>query len=305
MNYQRIYSSFIGSRRALEAGLTGYTEKHHVVPRSLGGSDAASNLIALTPEDHYFAHCCLAKMHGGKLWSALFLMSGNRRYNKRGAIVGKRALYGAARRHHILIETGKDGLKGSDNGNYNPLVHEWRNLDTGAKRSATLHEMWAEFGSDRGSWTAVQTGDRKTIAGWTIEGRDIRIRGLKGKVQSFINADGRSFVGTQDSFCKMAGLSAASATRVCRHQSVTLCGWRLSGTIDRVAYYGKDGTPIRQDKGETFRLLREGVELSGTRRKIAEELGSNAASVSAAIYAMKNGKVKTYKGWRYAGKVCA
>lgn len=31
-------------------------EKHHVVPRSLGGTDDSSNIIRLTPREHYIAH---------------------------------------------------------------------------------------------------------------------------------------------------------------------------------------------------------------------------------------------------------
>lgn len=33
-----------------------YTEKHHILPISLGGSNDYSNLVELLPEEHYFAH---------------------------------------------------------------------------------------------------------------------------------------------------------------------------------------------------------------------------------------------------------
>ena len=78
MDYKRIYDEFIADRRAKEAALIAsgeYVERHHVVPRSLGGSDEKSNMIALTAADHYFAHECLARIHGGKMWAALYFMS--------------------------------------------------------------------------------------------------------------------------------------------------------------------------------------------------------------------------------------
>lgn len=78
MNYQKIYDDFIASRRAIESGLIaseGRLEYHHIVPRSLGGSDDSDNMIALSHRDHYFAHCCLAKIHGGVMWLALEMMS--------------------------------------------------------------------------------------------------------------------------------------------------------------------------------------------------------------------------------------
>lgn len=76
MNYSRIYSKFIASRRAREAGLVGYYETHHIVPVSFGGTNESENLIKLTAGDHYFAHLCLAKMHGGKMWAAVWALAG-------------------------------------------------------------------------------------------------------------------------------------------------------------------------------------------------------------------------------------
>lgn len=75
MDYHRIYLDFIKDRRAKEPGLAGYSEKHHILPRSLGGDDDAENLIRLTPEDHFVAHLLLAKMHGGKMWAPVALRS--------------------------------------------------------------------------------------------------------------------------------------------------------------------------------------------------------------------------------------
>lgn len=47
MNYARIYDELIKDRRARPVP-DGYTEKHHIVPKSLGGSNDADNLIRLS-----------------------------------------------------------------------------------------------------------------------------------------------------------------------------------------------------------------------------------------------------------------
>jgi hypothetical protein len=39
-----------------------YTEQHHIVPRSFGGSDDISNLVKLTAREHYVAHLLLWKI---------------------------------------------------------------------------------------------------------------------------------------------------------------------------------------------------------------------------------------------------
>ena len=52
MNYKRIYDEFIADRLTKQ-DFDGYGENHHIVPKSMGGSDDASNMIRLTAGDHY------------------------------------------------------------------------------------------------------------------------------------------------------------------------------------------------------------------------------------------------------------
>lgn len=61
MNYNIIYQKLIS--RALNRKLTTYSESHHIIPRCMGGADDASNLVDLTPEEHFVCHQLLVKMH--------------------------------------------------------------------------------------------------------------------------------------------------------------------------------------------------------------------------------------------------
>lgn len=63
MNYHRIYEQLIF--RAQNRNLNGYVEKHHILPRCLGGSNVKSNLVRLTAKEHRFAHLLLHRMHPG------------------------------------------------------------------------------------------------------------------------------------------------------------------------------------------------------------------------------------------------
>jgi hypothetical protein len=40
----------------------GYGEKHHIIPRCMGGSDAPENLVKLTAREHFICHKLLTKM---------------------------------------------------------------------------------------------------------------------------------------------------------------------------------------------------------------------------------------------------
>lgn len=58
--YARVYNSII--ERSKLRHLSGYTELHHIVPRSIGGSDDATNLASLTAREHFICHLLLTKM---------------------------------------------------------------------------------------------------------------------------------------------------------------------------------------------------------------------------------------------------
>lgn len=42
--------------------ISGYTEKHHIIPKSLGGTNKKDNLVALTAREHFICHWLLTKM---------------------------------------------------------------------------------------------------------------------------------------------------------------------------------------------------------------------------------------------------
>jgi hypothetical protein len=75
LDYSRHYQRLID--RARERTLSGYSERHHVVPRCMGGGDEPANIVRLTAEEHFVAHQLLVKMHPGnhKLMWALSAMT--------------------------------------------------------------------------------------------------------------------------------------------------------------------------------------------------------------------------------------
>jgi hypothetical protein len=95
MNYHAIYNRLIDRARARQS-FDGYTERHHVVPKCVGGDDEPGNIVILTAEEHYIAHQLLVRMHPGNgslVWAAVN-MTGKARNN-----AGRRnKLYGWLRR---------------------------------------------------------------------------------------------------------------------------------------------------------------------------------------------------------------
>lgn len=77
-------------------------EIHHIIPRSLGGSDHPYNLVYLTPREHYTAHHILARIYGGKLAFAFWIMTNSRKTTARQ--------YQTA--HSIIREAASKAMKG-------------------------------------------------------------------------------------------------------------------------------------------------------------------------------------------------
>lgn len=44
----------------------GYTERHHIIPKCIGGNNKKENIISLTPKEHFICHWLLTKMTSGK-----------------------------------------------------------------------------------------------------------------------------------------------------------------------------------------------------------------------------------------------
>jgi hypothetical protein len=99
MNYSRIYDQLI--ERGVSRGTPkGYYERHHIIPRSMGGSDDATNLVNLTAREHFLAHICLGKIHGGTMWFAITMMKGNQQHS---SFTCNSKLYEIAKREHAMV----------------------------------------------------------------------------------------------------------------------------------------------------------------------------------------------------------
>lgn len=61
--YTSYYNSIIN--KAKNRLTDGYYETHHIVPKSLGGSNLKENLVNLTAREHFICHLLLTKMYEG------------------------------------------------------------------------------------------------------------------------------------------------------------------------------------------------------------------------------------------------
>ncbi len=63
MNYSIIHDRIIDNARNRAISKQVYSEKHHVLPKCMGGGNDKTNIVALFPKEHYIIHHLLTKMY--------------------------------------------------------------------------------------------------------------------------------------------------------------------------------------------------------------------------------------------------
>jgi len=85
--YTHWYYSIINCAQNRQLSKDTYSEKHHIIPRSLGGTNQNHNIVRLTAREHFVCHLLLTKMVDGqerfKMLSAVTRFQQSRKYQYR------------------------------------------------------------------------------------------------------------------------------------------------------------------------------------------------------------------------------
>lgn len=85
--YTKLYFNIVINAKSRTLTLETYTEKHHIIPKSLGGNNSKDNLVKLTAREHFICHVLLTKMTSGtayrKMVHAAIGMKRSRSYQQR------------------------------------------------------------------------------------------------------------------------------------------------------------------------------------------------------------------------------
>lgn len=243
MDYHRIYREFVADRKG-KPKPNGYTERHHILPRSMGGDDGAANLIRLTAEDHFFAHLLLAKMHGGRMWAPIAFMIGGQRNDWKP--VRSRREYGWIKRYMAA------SLGGENAHQFDWTMYRLEHRD-GMRWVGRQSEM-PSLGISRSLANMLIKGRVGSAMGWFIEGKRPAYLGKGGRPglahimadqreHRFRHIDGRLFVGTQIDFQKYSGVPGRNCSSLVRGERLISKGWHIDGITPKRA--GRAGTYFR------------------------------------------------------------
>ena len=153
MNYQRIYDEIIENRKQNIPEC--YSEKHHIVPKSLGGTNKKDNIVKLTAREHFICHLLLTKIYKEGTYEWAKMISAFCRMLQSNPTKGLRRYcpskwYAYLRENmSIAMSINQGGEKNSQYGK-----HWIINPETGEKKS--LHESEIQSYLDNG-WIRGRT----------------------------------------------------------------------------------------------------------------------------------------------------
>ena len=134
MDYQKIYNQIV--ERAKNRKLNGYLEKHHIIPKCIGGEDIPSNLVKLTAREHFLCHMLLCEIYPteNKLKHALFLMAmGKQKIKEKHYVIGSR-VYERLRIEFSKMLTGKKHTQKTCDKKSKAMLEVWANKSTEEKK---------------------------------------------------------------------------------------------------------------------------------------------------------------------------
>lgn len=158
--YAKIYFAIVEKARNRIISECDYRERHHIIPKSLGGTDELSNLIELTAREHFICHLLLVKMttnaDRSKMASALHKMSFSKS-EKQERIVLNSSQYDLVRRLYSR------SMRGSNNPRYGVPRTEQEKANI---RQGTLRGMNKPNAKQRILTEKGREAQRKGRMGW-------------------------------------------------------------------------------------------------------------------------------------------
>jgi len=191
--YTNIYNSIVtqGQSRKKTEGI--YYEKHHIIPKSLGGDNSPANLVALTAREHYVCHLLLIRMTSGaaktKMVYAVWRMMCRNTASRRNYKVSSHVYQSLKLQRNAIMQS----RRGKDHPNFGKktgrtseaFTDEWRKNLSLAKKGKSV--PWNKGVSRTAEVKEKVSATRKAMAG--TDGWNVRPPCSKEKANKIAEAN--------------------------------------------------------------------------------------------------------------------
>jgi len=228
--YTQIYYNIIN--RAASRTLEGYVERHHIIPKSLGGDDSLKNIAVLTAKEHYICHLLLTKMTEADDRKKMFYAF-HRITNHSNRNISSR-IYQYLRENHAVQVSEKFKGKTYQQSRGKPYAHEISEYQRQRIRESNAARVWTEESKRRISESQKRRYKERPESFSTAPKTDEHKRKLSkarkrnAKRYTFIHKDGKIFEGTTGDLARLVGSNSAEPWKLVVGQYKTHKGWRLA-----------------------------------------------------------------------------
>lgn len=303
MNYIKIYDNLINIGKNRIFPKDTYYEKHHILPKCMGGGDEPENLVKLTAEEHYLAHQLLVKIYpqvSGLVYAALIMSThpnGKRNNNK---------LYGWLRRKQAVV--AREQMIEYHKNNVHPFFGKKHTDESKELMSIAIKHGFRENGivsmvhqfTLEGKY--IKTFESLTEAAESVNGNVSNIKytadgkfqyayGYRWSYNKEVNGDiqDRNYVGNRGKMWITDGVKSITINK----EDIIPEGWYYGRTISE-----KQLKPIIVLKNSI--QIGEFKSISECEQKSLELYGVKLISTN--ISRVLKGKSKQYKGYTFKNK---
>ncbi len=137
MNYQKIYNNII--ERAKIRNLNCYKERHHIIPKCLGGNNTKENIVKLTAKEHFICHRLLCLIHptNPRLAFALWMMNTKSNNQQRYKISAR--IYEKLKVEYVSFLKGRKNPKAGNRTFRTKKQREEQSLKMKGKKLSEIH----------------------------------------------------------------------------------------------------------------------------------------------------------------------
>jgi hypothetical protein len=92
MDYKNHYDKLIEKAKSRTLSESVYSERHHIIPKCLGGNNSKTNIVRLLPKEHYIAHLLLFNLYPNNqslAYSFWMMSNGNKKDKRTYRVSGK------------------------------------------------------------------------------------------------------------------------------------------------------------------------------------------------------------------------
>jgi hypothetical protein len=219
--------------------IDGYTEVHHILPKSLGGNDNNENLVRLGAREHFICHLLLTKMvkSNSDLWkmknAVLIFRSETKDQQRYQGSLTSRVF------EKIKKEVAEQLKRPVDLTEYT-FYH-----NSGKIHQSTQYEFKQLY--PKVHTNLLVNGHIKTSFGWRITEEIPENRRFDSTIREFHNVDGTVCFMTTSEFIKTSSLNTYRVSSLIRGKQKTYNGWSIGGDtktkrqIRKFSYIRDDG----------------------------------------------------------------